>query len=277
MINGQGPFVFVIDTGSARTAISDRVATALRLPPGPMMLVHGVTAAEVTPSVRINALGFASRRFRDLQCPVFSRVVLGADGLLGLDVLSRYRLTLDIGRRMLQVIPSSDRGIGIESVPSSRVIRAGNRIRRERFGQLVLMDVAAEGIPVEAFIDTGSQYSIGNPALFRALGARRPSLYEQRQAARIYGVTGQVLEGDVAAISTLEIAGRRLSSTAVLFAPLHAFDILGLAERPAMLIGADIISRFRSVTINFATSNMSFGPVTRPNGFVETGSRLETR
>ncbi len=48
----------------------------------------------------------------------------------------------------------------------------------------------------------------------------------------------------------------------MLFADLHCFDFLDLSTRPAILIGGDLISRFRSVTLDFPAATIDFdGPL----------------
>ena len=264
-VNEAGPFTFVIDTGAARTAVSDVLAASLALPPGPTVLVHGLTEAALTPTVRLARLEFGPRRFRDLEAPVFPRDSLGADGLLGLDVLSRYRLTINVVRRTVQIAPSGSDLLGAEltRLVPTRLRREGIGVRRARFGQMVLFDVAADDVPVEAFVDSGSQYSLGNMALYRSIAVRRPDWRERHWRAPLYGVTGDSLEGDLAVVEQLRIAHRQLGPTPVLFADLHAFEALDLIARPALLIGADLIGRFASLSIDFARSRMEFGPVLR--------------
>lgn len=117
--------LFVIDTGAERSAISDRLAQALDLPPGPPVLVHGITTAQMTPTVRLPHLAFSERRFADLVLPVFPYGLLGADGLLGLDVLSRFRLTLDLRRRRVMIAASGAdvvrRGLSFGDAPAAWV------------------------------------------------------------------------------------------------------------------------------------------------------------
>ena len=56
----------------------------------------------------------------------------------------------------------------------------------------------------------------------------------------------------------LRLGTQRLGPTPLLFADLHAFDVLDLVERPALLIGADLLYRFREVTLDFGRSRMAF-------------------
>ncbi len=264
-LNGRPGFSFVIDTGAGRTAIAQDVAEAMGLPPGPEVLVHGVTSAERAPTVRLARLNLGHRRFDDLTCPVFQRALLGADGLLGLDVLSRFELSFDLHRRTVKLTPS---GYGVVQVsatfatPSRLTHLRTGRARQGRFGQLILVNTRAEDVPVEAFVDSGAQYSIGNLALLSAIGPR-PDGGLRPMPVSIYGVTGQTLLARPGQVRQLELAGQTMGPTPLLFADLHAFRVLDLIERPALLIGADILYRFRRVSLDFGNSRMTFGGLKR--------------
>lgn len=255
--------VFVIDTGAERTAVSDRLAAELNLRPGPPVLVHGITAAEVVRTVELPRLEFSNRIFPRLTPPVFPHAVLGADGLLGLDVLSRFRLTLDLRQRRVMMAASGREVVefGIAFGRASRVRNDISDTRSGRFGQLILTNVQADGVPAVAFVDSGAQYSIGNLALMRAVDARiGPAA---RQSVRVYGVIGQSLMVDAGAVSSLRLARREMGRTPLLFGDLHAFRTLDLIERPALLLGADILTRFSRITLDYGRSRIAFGGLLR--------------
>ena len=258
-LNGRGPFTFVIDTGAGSTAIADTLADQLQLPGMAPLLVHGITTATVTRSVAVQRLVLSGLGFSNLRCPVLPRDQLGADGLIGLDVLGRYRLHFDVARRAASL---SIRGVRIvmggAMSTGTRLRRDGIRSVRGRFGQLILTQVVVEGQSVAAFIDSGAQYSIGNGALRQALSARRNRGGRLARTIPIYGVTGQSLQADLSRVDDLRMGSSRLGSTPLLFADLHCFDTLGLANRPALLIGADLLGRFRDVTLDFPNNTVSF-------------------
>ena len=264
-INGRSGFAFVMDTGAGRTAIAHDIAEALRLPPGPPILVHGLTSAELTPTARITRLSFGGRRFTDVYAGVYPRNLLGADGLMGLDVLSRFALEFDLVKRTLNVIPSGgDRVEFAGTVYSMSHIPQGSRSRTRigRFGQLILINARVDGVQADCFIDSGAQHSIGNLALFRAVapGMLRPS---ERALVPVYGVTGQTILAERAGVSQVALGSRRLGPTPLLFADLHAFETLDLIERPALLLGGDILQRFQRVALDFGRQRMDFGAVRR--------------
>jgi clan AA aspartic protease (TIGR02281 family) len=259
-INGQGPFTFVIDTGAGSTAVADTVAAQLALPAREPLLVHGITGAARTASVEVDRLQLGGIGFRRLRCPVISREQLGADGLLGLDVLGRFRLSFNIEQ---QAVGLSSPGLrlvmgGERMSTGSRIRRAGIHSVRGRFGQLILTQTVVEGQPTAAFIDSGAQYSIGNNALRRAVAAQRPEGLGLSRPVQLYGVTGQTLSADLARVDHIRLGRSRLGTTPLLFADLHCFETLELADRPALLIGADLLGRFREVTLDFPKNTVDF-------------------
>lgn len=270
-INGHGPFTFVIDTGAGTTSIADTVADRLGLRTLPSVLVHGITEARVTRSVAIDRLQLSGLGFRNLACPVFPRDQLGADGLIGLDVLDRFRLKFNVVRRSASL---NARGLSIimggDMVTGSRLRREGLRSVRGRFGQMIMTQISVDGQLTAAFIDSGAQYSIGNLALRRAVSSRRRDGGRVARQVPIYGVTGQSLNADLAMVDDLRLGPQRLGSTPMLFADLHCFETLGLSGRPALLIGADILGRFREVTLDFPGNLVVFEGLRR-----QTTHRLE--
>lgn len=254
-INGHRGAVFVIDTGAGRTIIAQDLARSWELPPGPPMLVHGLTAAQVAPTVRIARFNMGGRRLRDLEAPVFPRQALAADGLVGLDVLGRFRLDLNIGARSVRLSPSGPdvMAVGSASHRATRLPSHERPARHGRFGVLILAGMA-DGREIDVFVDTGAQYSIGNLALLEAVGGDPAGL----ERVTVYGVTGQVLAAASGQLRDLRLGTQRLGPTPLLFADLHAFQVLELVERPALLIGADLLYRFREVTLDYGRSQMAF-------------------
>jgi len=261
-VNGYGPFTFVIDTGAGTTSVADTLADRLQLRPLSPVLVHGITEARVTRSVAIDRLLLSGLGFRNLTCPVFPRDQLGADGLIGLDVLERFRLRFNVQRGTASLnLDGISLRMGGDLMTGSRLRRDGIRSTRGRFGQLIMTQISVDGQPTAAFIDSGAQYSIGNLALRRAASARRPDGGRLARQVPIYGVTGQSLSADLAMVDDLRFGPQRLGPTPMLFADLHCFETLRLADRPALLIGADLLGRFREVTLDFPANSVVFeGP-----------------
>lgn len=256
-LNGRRGYSLVIDTGAQRTTLATEVAAALGLPRGPDVVVHGVTEAQTAPSVTLGRLAVAGSRFQGLRCPVFPREALAADGLLGLDVLTRFRLNIDLAGRRVSIAPSGfdDPTLGSAMSGSSGRLGRAPGGRRVRFGQLLLSEASVGGIDVDAFIDTGSQFSLGNAALRDALSRRVEA--SQARDVMVYGVTGQARPASLATVDGVILAQRNLGPADLLFSDLHIFDVLELGSRPALLIGADLIGRFRNVILDFGRGRIT--------------------
>lgn len=260
-IAGRGPFHFVLDTGATRTTLSRELADSLELAPGPEVIVHGVVTAERSPTVVVPRLDFAQSRIPNLIAPVFPRQRLGVDGLLGVDVLGDYRLVFDMAGEQVSLL-RSPRAAYIQrmDVDVSRLNRANELYGHREYGQLTVTDVNADGVDVTAFIDSGAQHSIGNMALFNSIAVQRPTVRDQVWEAPIIGVTGQIMTGRLAYVRQLRLGSSRVQDLPVLFADLHAFTIWRLTETPALLMGADVLGMFRTVTMDYGRMRMVFGP-----------------
>ena len=260
VINGRRGAVFVLDTGAGRTVIAEDLAGSWALPAGAPVLVHGLTAAQTAPTAHIDRLSIGGRRVHDLVAPVFPRAMLAADGLIGLDVLGRFRLDLNIAARRVQMTPSGPDVVasGLAGHRATRLPGQERPARHGRFGVLILKGFV-ESRDVDVFVDTGAQYSIGNLALLRSVGGDPAGL----ERITVYGVTGQVLAAASGHVRDLRLGTQRLGPTPLLFADLHAFRVLELIERPALLIGADLLYRFREVMLDYGRGRMAFSGLRR--------------
>jgi len=72
MVNGQGPFRFIVDTGASRSAISPSLAERLGLVPSveDSLTVQGVTGSDQVPSVMIDRLQAGEMLKVDTGCVV---------------------------------------------------------------------------------------------------------------------------------------------------------------------------------------------------------------
>ena len=136
---------------------------------------------------------------------------------------------------------------------------------RGRFGQLIMREMRVSGEPAAAFVDSGAQYSIGNHALRRAITLNRSGGLSRTRSTPVFGVTGQSLQAELAQVSDLRLGPHRLGPTTLLFADLHCFEALELSDRPTLLIGADLLGRFRRVTLDFSRNTVMFDGVLPPS------------
>ena len=259
-VNGRGPFQFVIDTGANRTAIAEDLANRLGLPRGPEVELHGIAGMEITPTARVDAFEVGGLVSRGMLLPVLKRHRVGADGLMGLDALAGRLVELDFRRRRVRLRRSRPTTYGISKLTPEDGIPGEILPARYRFGQLTLVQVRSGLAPITAFIDSGSQVTVGNSALKRLVRLRNLARDEVERRVPIFSVTSQVAFGELTILKTLEIGDSRILNLPVVFSDVHAFRLWGLQDTPALLIGADTLARFSMLVLDFGRKQVRFNP-----------------
>jgi hypothetical protein len=248
MVNGKGPFPFVIDTGSNRTVISDTLALQLGLPQGEILQVSSATGIDPTPSAHIARLSVGRREMSDLLAPVLIRSNLGAAGMLGIDAVADQTITMNFKRGTMSIEPASRS----DEDPNAIVVRG-----RSKYGQLILVDSEAEGVPLYVIIDTGGEMTIGNLKLRDTLRHRRAAAAAGALVEGI-GVTGGRFEADVEMIQQVSVGHVDIRRLPIAYADMHAFDQFGLRDKPAMLLGMSTLRLFDRVWVDFKNRQVRF-------------------
>jgi predicted aspartyl protease len=127
---------------------------------------------------------------------------------------------------------------------------------RSKFGQLILVDASANGMKVNVVIDTGSQVSIGNPAL-RAKLEKRGQLGVVTPIS-ILSVTGGRTPADYTSIAHVRLGTISVDTMPVAFADAEIFHRLGLSQKPAILLGMDVLRGFDRVSVDYANRSVRF-------------------
>src|SRR6185295_12714752 len=139
MLNGRGPYRFIVDSGADSSAVGLRIAHALQLPLGTPAILHAMTAGGIPiDRVKVDRLTVGPSTVTDLQLPALKEGDIGGDGVIGIDALVHQRLMMDFEKRVIRV---EDARIPEKRIPGAIVIVA----RRQR-GQLILAHVTAAGL-----------------------------------------------------------------------------------------------------------------------------------
>ena len=251
-IGGQ-TWHFVVDSASTRSVIASDVADSLGLAKGKPLRILTIAGTDVVPSVIIPELGFATFALDSIEAPSLARVNLGGDGLLGLDILRNNRITIDFRHAVaLSIAPSSRQPPAARhDDPDTIVVTA-----RSRLGELIVTDADIDGIPVAVIIDTGSEDSIGNPALAKMLF--RSASHQRLGPATLVSVTGRSMPADYALVGKLQIGGVAIENVPMAFGDLATFRQFSLIRRPAILLGMQTLRLFARVTIDFPRRQIRF-------------------
>lgn len=263
-LDGQGPLEFVVDTGANVSVVAIERARELGLPVIGQALVHGIAGAQVTDITRVGKLSVGAVSEAIPRMPMMPRGRLGADGLLGMDILRGRRLIMDYEHRRLDIARAAPRQSAMPTFSVGGVRRGRDPIfvvpARIRFGQLIIVDAEIAGVKVIAFLDSGSQNTVGNGALKAAVAGGQSGFAERLFKAPLISATGQTVTGEIAAMPPLRLGGLLIGNMSIAFADLHIFALWELTERPALLVGADVLRQFNSVEIDYGRRQVTFRP-----------------
>ncbi|MDP9422024.1 MAG: retroviral-like aspartic protease family protein [Pseudomonadota bacterium] len=246
-VNGRGPYRFLVDSGADTSVVGLRIARDLQLPLGTPVTLHGMTASAIVNRVKVDQLQLGSSTIHELELPALKEQDLGGEGMIGIDALVEQRLMMDFEKR---VIKAEDARQPAQLLDGEIVVRA----RRQR-GQLILTQVRAAGLPLEAVVDTGSEITIGNLKLRDKLIKGNRDKFVTIAAT---GVTGVTIDLQVARIGELKLGSVTLKNVPIAFADAPPFTVFGLEDEPALLLGTDLLETFRRVSLDFRSRKVRF-------------------
>jgi predicted aspartyl protease len=245
-IQGQGPYHFMIDTGAEATVVSTRLADRLQINTRQAATLVGMASRVATETIDITEFKLGSRSLYIQTAPLVNAEHLGEiDGILGLDSLQNQRVLLDFENKVLAVADAKDLGgnRGFEIIVKAR----------ERLGQLIITRALLDGIETNVVVDTGAQASVGNLALFERLRRAR-----KLEDSELTDINGHQLSGPVRVARELNLGRLRLNNVPVLFIDAPPFHALGLADKPALILGMRELRVFRRVAIDFEKREVLF-------------------
>lgn len=249
-INGSGPYDFAVDSAANASVIARDLADTLSLAPAGPIGMHTLIARELVetasaPIVRSGALERADVRFA-----LAPRLGLdGADGLIGSDLLAGHRLVLNFRGAALATISRSRReGDSFLSArrPTARFVGTTEK----RLNGLMIIDARSQTARARAIIDTGAEITIVNTAFARAARASPITLRDGSRSQRVSSPTGLSVGAVPMMLADLHFAGVGLQEVPVLAGDFHTFEVWGLADRPAALLGTDVLGLFQTVILD---------------------------
>lgn len=252
MVGGKGPFAFLVDTGAERTVIARELAARLELVEGTKLRLATIGGSATVPSFRIAALQMSKLHLAAVQAPAFHGRHIGAAGLIGVDMLEERRVLIDFRKETMQILETRRRAPSLIKDDDAIVVTARNSV-----GRLILSDARLNGKRIDVIVDTGAQTSVGNMALQRMVAERRANRLPFAPT-ELTAVTGEDVPALRTAIKRIVINGLDINDLPVSFADSQAFRVLGLHDRPALLLGMDSLSLFDRVEIDFPNRRVVF-------------------
>jgi|SRR6185437_6589114 len=250
MLDGKGPFRFLLDSGADACMISPRLVAVLSLPliQDKVIRVEGATGVQELPWVNVSRLQVGDVVRTDVRMPIVDGAVLqGLDGILGMAGLGAGHVEVDFAHDRVWIDKSAEREAkGFLVIPATRT--AGGLLQvRARIG----------GIPVAAVIDTGASNTLGNAALRAALVHQMSS---DESPARVFGVTRQIAPGGSIRSPTIALGPIAIQHLHIVYTRVAIFKVWNLEARPAAIIGMDVLGSVSALVLDYRRSRILLLP-----------------
>lgn len=241
MLDGKGPFRFLVDSGANASMISPRLAEALKLHlnQDTVVQVDGATGMQRLPWVRIARLQVGALVQTDLRLPIVGGAVLqGLDGILGMAGFDADHVEVDFTSNRVWIASSS-----LKETRGFLVIPAIHTP-----GGLLQVRALIGGISVAAVIDTGASNTLGNEALRAALLRQMSS---PAAPARVFGATRQVTRGGAIPSPTIVLGPVAIRHLHIVYTDAPIFQVWHLQSRPAAIIGMDVLGSVGALILDY--------------------------
>jgi len=260
-VDGQGPFQFIIDTASSRSLILEHLRKRLNLAQSQpdRMTIYGINdVAEVMP-VKPRELRIAGETVSGLTLGVLPDIGLSEpDGILGVDVLSRYFVVLDRSTMRLKLLPPG--------TPSARSysgwadVELVPRTLKKFPIQFWYLRTRFNDVAITSLFDLGASVTMMNWNAAERLGVRK-SHYASfgPPPALLQDVLGKEAPALWADGMEVRLPGRTWNRQSVLIANAPVFSYFDLEEHPSAILGLDLL-RKNSLAIDFAGQRLYLGP-----------------
>ena len=249
-IDGRGPFDFAVDSAANASVIADDLATQLALPSAGPIGMHTLIAREIVETVSARNVRSGDLNAETVRFALAPRTgLIGADGLIGRDLLAEHRLLLNF-RGGARAAISRSRRVDDSILDPRRPTARFQTPAEERLRGLLMIDARSRTAQAKAILDTGAEVTIINTAFARAARASPIVLDDGSTSRTLFSPTGLSVEARPMQLRNLHFAGIGLDYVPVLVGDFHTFDLWGLSDRPAALLGTDVLGLFETVIID---------------------------
>lgn len=189
MIDGKGPFRFVVDTGATQVVVSEKLAANLALKPITTTIMHGVGGGGRVESKLFGVKEFAIGDVKVTNLPVgtFNDPLVAqlADGILGTAILADFVTTINYPDHQIEL-----------SKKAPAVTATSESLQAWYFSNLLLVPIEVNGKFHGNFVvDTGAVATVLSHSMAAKLGVteKTPGAKVEMGVAGVGGMEGLVL------------------------------------------------------------------------------------
>jgi predicted aspartyl protease len=244
LIDGEGPYTFIVDTAAGSTVVFDDFAAEAGLEDvtgDAVIRVQGASGAIEARLVRVGELSAGNWRYvldRAVSLPAPPHIT-DADGVLGANILLSQPVGFALGEGELLLYGEGAR-LSAEQLPPGDWIAVPIEQRLAQ-APFYWMTIVVDGVAMDAVIDTGARRTTINPAGARALGID-PDTAALVEAEPIRGATADETPAWGLPVATVQLGERVWSSRHLTLSDLPIFARMGRADLPTVVFGADFLA-----------------------------------
>ncbi|MHA6287269.1 aspartyl protease family protein [Maricaulis sp. CAU 1757] len=247
-LTGGEAYDFVLDTAAQHTVLGEGLVTDLALSPDPdsRARMQGASGVIEVPMYRLQRLAVGEKVIEDglyLSVPPTAHADGPPhDGILGQDVFAHGRLAFDFEAGTVDLdAPDGDaEALSLEA--------------RRMLGGFFLVDVTVDGVATSALVDTGASESFANDALRDALEPFDTPLTAATERRGISQHPMTLWQGHAAVV---DLGGVSVPATAIDFTASPVFATFSLSDRPALVLGMDVLRQLGGLVIDYEAGTVS--------------------
>jgi len=233
----------------ARVVVANQTALAaallprlhLAVDPNHAVQVSGIAGSVRAPTVYVSSLEAGALKLRGTHLPVLAGALLAdIDGILGIDSLANKTLDADFMHDRLAIHGS------IGGVPMGDMVFPARLIARD----LLEINVVVGGVPAQAIVDTGSPRTLGNAALLSAM-RRKFQLETRGVSTGLIDATETAQAATLEPVASLHLGDVTIANLLVTFGDFAVFRRWDLNQKPALLLGMDVLGEFAAMSIDY--------------------------
>jgi predicted aspartyl protease len=248
MVNGKGPFEFILDTGADESAVYFWFAQSLHLPVGRRRELSGATGSSAETGARLATLAVDGNVISQVDADTLPDRADGVKlaGVVGVDLMVHRFAVIDFGCGTAALLP-------IQSA-QSEIVGAGATLVKAgsiRDGKQLTLPVTINGAAGVAVLDTGARQTLINYKFASAAGVD-PQSAVFRGGVPTRGVTAKSVASRIGPIGTVSFAGVERRQVVARVVDLPSLEGDGLAGGPAMVLGLDLLRGTR-LTVDYTS------------------------
>jgi hypothetical protein len=165
----------------------------------------------------------------------------GVDGILGIDTLGDTKVSADFLNDHVRITTAN----GVPADKDHTVIAFNQTARRQ-----IMVDALVNGIRTRVVVDTGCAHTLGNADLLRTLQEQSHGQLAMRDT-EVTDATDTTLPARVVMVPSIIMGTVGIRNLPVSFGEFSVFDIWHINDRPALLVGMDVLSLLQELTIDY--------------------------